>query len=548
MNLTTDAWVPVLDLRGTRQLLSLQDLFAQAHELRDLAVKPHEKIALLRLLICITQAALDGPTDSYDWKDCRDDIQPKVKAYLEQWKAGFELFGEGSRFLQVPGLKAANADKKATWTTKMDVTLSSGNNATIFDNESSEARVMTHSSIALSLLVFQNFDPGSPIGVAIWNGKETRTKGDKPASMGKTYAGDAPCLVDGAIHTFLLGNTLLRSIHYNLMTKEAVTDFFGKDSWGKPIWESFPTGPEWATTRSKSKEGATLVKSYLGRLVPLSRAAIITVDDRFVVMSNGIEYPGLHVCREPSTTRITVNDTPRLLRGRLERSLWRELPAILCKESAINSGIDGPLTLRSYDGSEDASIWVGALIPDEDSSANILDSIESTYRLPCSLGQEDGRKILESGVNLAESWAKGLQRAVIAYWVVKITNTGSTHDVWKSYVGLSRADKATLEKRSGKAIETFWTSVEQHVPLLIQAAANPATVGDWKETEWGKNVRQAALDAYAHACPAQTPRQMEAFAIGHGFLFLPKPETEENQKSRSSSKSAKNTQKTKVNS
>ncbi len=97
MNLTIDPWVPVLDRQGTRQLLSLQDLFAQAHELRDLAVKPHEKIALLRLLICITQTALDGPSDPDDWKYCCDDIQPKVKDYLEKWKVGFELFGDGQR-------------------------------------------------------------------------------------------------------------------------------------------------------------------------------------------------------------------------------------------------------------------------------------------------------------------------------------------------------------------------------------------------------------------------------------------------------------------
>jgi CRISPR system Cascade subunit CasA len=544
MNLTIDSWVPVLDRQGTRQLLSLQDLFAQAHELRDLAVKPHEKIALLRLLICITQAALDGPSDSFDWKECRAEIQPKAKAYLEKWKCGFELFGDGQRFLQVPGLKSANEDKKATWTTKMDVTLSSGNNATLFDNESSETRAMQDSSIALSLLAFQNFDPGSPIGAAIWNGSETRTKGDKPATSGKTWAGDSPCLVDGSIHTFLLGESLLKTIQFNLMTKESVSDFFGKDGWGKPVWESFPTGPEWATPRSNSKEGAMLAKSYLGRLVPLPRAALITRDRRFIVMSNGVEYPGLPICREPSTTRITVNENPRLLRAKLDRSLWRELPSILCKETAIKAGIDGPMTLRAFDGSEDANIWVGALVPHEDNSANILDVISSSYRLPSSVGLEDGRAFLESGVQLAESWAKGLRRAVIAYWVVKTTNTGSTHDVWKAFAGSSRADKSAFEKRGTKAVETFWTAVEQHVPLLLKAAENPATVGDWKQTDWGKKVRQAAEDAYEHACPAQTPRQIEAFAIGRGFLFLPKPEAEGGKKPKGSAKAKKASSKT----
>ncbi len=68
MNLTRDPWIPAVRNDGTRDLFSLDDLFAQAHTLRDLAVKPHERIALMRLLLCITQAALDGPADEEAWE------------------------------------------------------------------------------------------------------------------------------------------------------------------------------------------------------------------------------------------------------------------------------------------------------------------------------------------------------------------------------------------------------------------------------------------------------------------------------------------------
>src|SRR5208282_3150541 len=84
MNLTIDPWIPALRIDGRRGLFSLQDLFAQAHELRDLAVKPHERIALMRLLLCITQAALDGPADESEWQNCQPLIQPRVRAYLEK--------------------------------------------------------------------------------------------------------------------------------------------------------------------------------------------------------------------------------------------------------------------------------------------------------------------------------------------------------------------------------------------------------------------------------------------------------------------------------
>ena len=115
-------------------LLSLHEVFASAHEIRDLAAKPHEKIALLRLLICITQAALDGPEDQMRGKTAATPFRPKAKAYLEKWQAAFELFGDGPRFLQVPGLKPGKEDGEGNPATKLDLALASGNNASIFDN------------------------------------------------------------------------------------------------------------------------------------------------------------------------------------------------------------------------------------------------------------------------------------------------------------------------------------------------------------------------------------------------------------------------------
>ena len=105
MNLTLDPWIPALLANGRREVFSLHDLFAQVHDLRDLAVKPHERIALMRLLICITQAALDGPADEDAWEQCQPLIQPHVRAYLDKWRGSFELFGDGPRFLQIPNLQ-----------------------------------------------------------------------------------------------------------------------------------------------------------------------------------------------------------------------------------------------------------------------------------------------------------------------------------------------------------------------------------------------------------------------------------------------------------
>lgn len=63
MNLATDAWIPIVWNVGKAGTVSLREAFERAHEIQDLAVRPHERIALMRLLICIAQAALDGPAD-----------------------------------------------------------------------------------------------------------------------------------------------------------------------------------------------------------------------------------------------------------------------------------------------------------------------------------------------------------------------------------------------------------------------------------------------------------------------------------------------------
>jgi len=64
MNLTIDPWIPIVRANGQPGTVSLCDAFAHGEHIRDLAVRPHERIAVMRLVICIAQAALDGPARS----------------------------------------------------------------------------------------------------------------------------------------------------------------------------------------------------------------------------------------------------------------------------------------------------------------------------------------------------------------------------------------------------------------------------------------------------------------------------------------------------
>ncbi len=504
MNLTTDSWIPVIGGDGRKYTVSLHELFADAHEIRDLSAQPHEKIALLRLLICITHAALDGPSNFDAWETCRPDIQPAVKSYLERWRASFELFGDGPRFLQLPGLKASNEDGGGNPATKLDLTLASGNNASLFDNSAGVVRAVEPGRLALTALAFQCFSPGGRIGVARWNDADTSGKGS---------SNHAPCTPSSMLHTFLHGCSLLETIHLNLLNKEEASEL-GLKGWGRPVWET----PVKTAGDNAAVSNAT--GSYLGRLVPLSRAIRLDMDGRQMILANGLEYPLAPIFRESAATMVQRDDGTAVVGVSLGRSIWRQLSAITVKRRSKSDPISGPLALRNVGGDQGCTLWIGALATDK---AKIEDVVEAAYDIPAGMFRDMGRKLYEEGVALAESWASAVNRSVMAYWVVRSKPTDGGSDVWTAFNNTPRADKERIRKIGEMSEPHFWTVIEQQVPVLIRLADKPEEAGDLKVSEWGKRTKEAAHAALDFACPRQTPRQIQAYAIALQQLFLPKP-------------------------
>jgi CRISPR system Cascade subunit CasA len=483
MNLTIDPWIPALRNDGLRELFSLQDLFAQAPELRDLAVKPHERIALMRLLLCITQAALEGPADEGEWENCQSLIQPCVRDYLEKWQAAFELFGDGQRFLQLPNLRPGKESDEGNAATKLDLSLATGNNSILFDNLAGEDRTLQSARSAINVLTFQCFAPGGRIGVAKWNSKETAGRGS---------SNHAPCTPSSMVHGLLLGKTLLETVHQNLLTKESVTDFYGPNRWGQPVWELPVEKAEDKTT----VENAT--RTYLGRLMPLSRAIRLSDGGLSIILANGLDYPIFPAFREATATVIKRMDKLAVLPASTSRSLWRQLAALSVRRRASADGTSGPLALNHVTTSKETTLWVGALVTDQ---AKIEDMVESTYSLPAGLLSELGRAAYEKGVAYAEEREGVLIQSVKAYTSsLKVASPAYDH-----------------------ARQQFWTQVEQHLAALFDLARNTDLAADLPNCAWGKAVRATAFDAYEQSCPRQTPRQIEAYALGlRKLTFLPK--------------------------
>lgn len=550
MNLVTDPWIPVIKLDGTPWTASLLEVFTQGQEFFDLAARPHERIALMRLLICISQAALDGPNNVKEWEEAPGKLPELAKLYLEKLKDCFELFYDSSDdakkhpFLQVAKLEkpakpekpkkdedsgnigkrkrkksaesdSEDADMQEAFVpiSKLDFALASGANTTLFDHFGAiqVKRSFSPYSIPLMLITFENFSPGGRIGVGLWNGQPTYGWTSYP-KISSGQSSHAPCLPKNMLHSFIRRNTVLNTVCANLLTKNRVSQHFNEPidkCWGKPIWEDFPSDPR--------KQDST--KTYLGRLVPLTRAILLLPNRTEMLLANGLEYPSsgdkkMPFCREVSATEILNKEkTERILLGAtLGKEIWRELSALVISREQDKVG--GALSLANVRENEDFDLWVGALVADK---ANVLDTVESVLHVPANLRTDAGRAAYDGEVHWAENRANMLSWAVETY----------RKHIDGGWEGRVKTTKALRDKLHATATRHYWTAVEKLGPLLmdyIVAIGMPQQTLEQIESAteksqeaqvlWQKAVFRSAYDSYRLTCGQETPRQMRAFAFG----------------------------------
>lgn len=488
MNLIGDPWIPVVFHNGTTRVVGLRELYEQAESIRDLALAPPQRIAVTRLLICITQAALDGPSDLQDWLACTSRIIPESLAYLDARCEKFDLFGE-TPFMQIKDLEA---DKLAPLD-KLDFGLAAGNNKTLFDQAAiPDGREHPAGWVALQLLTFLNFSTGGKVGQANWK---------KQKFSDSTKA--APTLQ--AAHTFPRGSNLCGTLYLNLLTKSQITQL-PNGAWGIPVWDTYPKLPN----DKKAIENAT--STYLGRLVPLTRLLKIyqKIDDENIIQATCIIGPppkdlgfeGPPAFREPSTT-LTVNQKGEsgYLSVSVDKHIWRELGAVLVLGKTSDEAT-GPLTLNNLLHLELdtlVDIWIGGLLP---SKADIEDAVEWNISIPNSALHGDQLMTrYQNSVQVAEESSYALKRAVSTYL-----------DEVNAYKGNESRSKNTRAGIVKKAQTTYWQVLDQRYGMLFENAN--------VDERWKHIIGQALLNAYEQSCPHETPRQIQAFSAGQRQLGL----------------------------
>lgn len=527
MNVAFDPWIPLVTITGERKLASLCSVLAEGEQYADLAVRPHERVSLMRLFLCVAHAALDGPKDYDDWCEVPKRLPDSVRNYLMTWKDSFELFHETKPWLQVADLnlllsaKENSSDDEKGWTplNKLCFTRASGNNTTLFDHESNggELTEFTSEEIALNLLAFQNFFvAGGKASSRLWGEIEMK---NPPNPKG------GPCSGKSILFTFLREKGLNASIFLNLNSHEELKLVYGdsKDWIGKPIWEM--------PIKSPSDQDAiyNVTQTHMGRLVPQTRILRINPDRKRVLLGAGFLYPKFQDesnTFQPdifSTIVLNMNGERELLSARPDSAVWRELHSLTVLRRDAAQLNRGPLCLLNTSETISCDIIVNAMVTNPKKAAEIVDFIESVFHIPSRLRSPEGAVAYESEVKNAEAMASRLGWSVETY-------RGEIDQGWEGRLKSAGPAKGELKaKLHSLGFTHYWTTVEKNLSLLmahIETIGTDAAISS--RGTWRTMLFTAASEAYRTVCGQETPRQMRAFAKGWQKLTMirDKPESE----------------------
>ena len=471
MNLIKDPWVPVTLCDGTSGMFSLADVYTQAESIKHVGNNAVTSFSVYRLLLCITQRAIDGPEDVISWKKCKPTLISKSLSYLKGYTDAFELRGG---FLQVGNLSPS---KKADSVSRLTYFTPSGSSHTLFDAKARMGLTDQYddADVAMGLLCTQVFAIGGGDGRGDsgmrWGGK--RIKEGRKASA-----------LSNMLLTMILGENLLSTLWYNLITKKELG--VREIPFGVPVWEDVP----------KTQPSGS-IRSYLYNLVPLNRALLI--DGETVSWNDGVLPCDLDVYRDPFTTAYKGKKGIVLVKVDPNKELWRNLASLLYRD-------DKKLEVHN----DKANVHVepaGALCP------------IPLSRLP-SIGKDKDITIYSGGVALDKA-----EKIAAMHWQLQIPSTLLIDDgnvdklracvVFAEVVAIRFKDAARIYMGSGKnsgyialypraAIE-YWQRMETHAHEMLQNA------GAINTAEWNSQAVQEALRSFRHACGRILPADLQNF-------------------------------------
>lgn len=497
-NLVDEPWIPIAD----RGLVSLKQIFSDA-SLCGLSGSPVQKLALMKLLLAIAQAAAT-PDNEQQWQELgAKGLACKCLEYLKRWHSRFYLYGE-QPFLQVPevalliesrtGQKLAAAKTAA----QKKEAIFSGKPKEFGvgfypDLPSENNTVLSHTLIptplsdeekAVFIVTLMNFAFG---------GKRVEGDTDSLAGrrLGNRYTAPAgPSLGGwhGQLHSFSVANTLLETLWLNLLTQ---SDIKGLARWpagiGSPPWEITP--------KTESDGDAQMLRtSYMATLVSLSRFVLLKESGIYYV--DGINYPSVkNGWYEPSLLLDFSGKEVKVKYANPQVRPWRELQSLLSfLETQSTKGFENYFLSKGIGRARQTrlqvAVWSSGLKVSSNSGDQSVkqsdDFVESTLWLNID--------------QLGECWFQFLKQEMVILDQLAKTLYGCV-------VGFFKEQKADGTKQAAQATQRFWQLCERDFQALVYQCEQ-----EEQRLRLRRRFASYAHQAFDDGCPYQTGRQLEAWA------------------------------------
>ena len=479
-NLIDEPWVPAAGVGR----ISLRQVFENPHY-RSLGGNPVQRIALLKLLLAIAQAACT-PADEQAWRTLgADGLARSCLAYLDRWHECFYLYGE-QPFLQIPAIRAAALQNYGAVLPEV----STGNTTVL--NHGQIERQLDDGEKALLLI--------SLMGFALSGKKTDNSVVLTPGYMGKrndkgkpSSSRPGPGIAHmGLLHSFLIGNNLQETLWLNLLTTRQVEQAaIFPQGIGTAPWEHMPVGEDCPAAQA-------MRQSLMGRLVPLCRFCLLAEDG--LHYSEGVAHAGYKegVC-DPSVAVDHSGKEPKALWVDPDKRPWRELTSLLgfinqsdrqgFQSLQLRAGLD-----RARDATEAFAIWSGGLrvsiTAGEQFASGSDDFVESQVWLESDVLGELWFVQLKAEMDELGELAKGLYGRVMFFF---------------------KEQKADGSKLAAQASTLFWQLCERHTQQLVDAC-EPNEQGAEQRRKLRAIFAGYVQQAYNNFCPHETARQLDAWA------------------------------------
>lgn len=474
-NLIDEPWIPVAD----KGRVGLKDIFTHP-EYRTLGGNPVQKVAILKLLQAITQAAAT-PQDMDAWQQLGwQGMADRACSYLAQWHDRFYLYGP-EPFLQMPAI--AKAAVKSFGTVLPDV--ATGNTTVLTQSQTEKS--LDDGERALLLLTQMGFALGgkkTDNSVVLTPGYPGKSNGNSKPSTGKPGPSVAHM---GLLHNYCLGTSLLESIWLNLFTDAEIADLtvypFGL---GTPPWEQMPEGEDCHIANQ-------LKGSLMGRLVPLCRFCLLA--DEGLHYSEGIAHSNYKEgVFDPSVAVDISGKEPKARWADPERRPWRELTSLL---GFIRQG---GRTLDCYQlklallkaRKQDApfAIWSGGLRVSSNAGEQYVSGSDDMVESLCWFSPDD----------INEIWFNHFQTQMIQL-------EGLAKTLYGCVMGYYKTQLMDGESFAKQASNLFWQLCERQSQALIEGCDKLDTRQILR-----RQFARYTTQVFDQFCPHQTARQMDAWA------------------------------------